>query len=416
MPMAASARALAPARPLRVAHITGQSGPHFANGVSRAIYHLIGSERAFGHDVVAVSDQEETTSDVVASGRGSAVDRPSAGRHIDQSARPGYVPLEVRLIPRLRKGFDTLVRRLTEFRPSIVHLHSIHVYQNVSLGRYLRHVGVPYCVTVHGGLFGRRHGRLKKAAFWWLCERAYLNGALFVHALSTDEATDLKACGVTAPIVVAPNGIDLDALPRAVDSDALFTLVPALIGHRIFLFMGRLDPVQKGLDLLIEAFARADQADARLVLLGPDWKNGRAKLQEMVNRLGLGSKVVFLEPANPQRCADLVAGADVFVHASRWEGVSLSVLEAAAWGKASLLTRAADPIGALGAGGGALTVEATVDGLADGIRALSQVEREELTAMGRRAESVVSRTFRWSGAAKTLLDAYRPADSAVTRG
>jgi glycosyltransferase involved in cell wall biosynthesis len=261
-------------------------------------------------------------------------------------------------------------------------------------------------VTVHGGFFGRRYGRLKKTAFWWLYERRYLNDALFVHALTTDEAEDLAACGVRSRIVVAPNGIDVDTLAYPSNPRALFGIAPELIGQRVFMFMGRLYPEQKGLDLLVQAFARANVANARLVLLGPDWKNGRATLQRMVRSLGIESRVVFLEAASPERCADLVAGADVFVHPSRWEGVSLAVLEAAAWKKACLLSRPADPMGALQAGGGALIVDLTPESLAAGIRALSQADPAELRGMGDRARAVVTSRFRWSYAAKALVEAY----------
>ena len=44
---------------------------------------------------------------------------------------------------------------------------------------------------------------------------------------------------------------------------------PWLRGRQVFMFIGRLDPWQKGLDLLIEAFARAALRDAAaLVLVG----------------------------------------------------------------------------------------------------------------------------------------------------
>jgi hypothetical protein len=69
-------------------------------------------------------------------------------------------------------------------------------------------------------------------------------------------------------------------------------------------------------------------------------------------------------------------------------------------------------MGALGAGGGALVVEATSESLAQGIRALAHADRAELTAMGR-AGAIVAETFRWSRAATTLLEAYRRPDGAA---
>jgi glycosyltransferase involved in cell wall biosynthesis len=102
-----------------------------------------------------------------------------------------------------------------------------------------------------------------------------------------------------------------------------------------------------------------------------------------------------------------MAGADVFVHPSRWEGVSQSVLEAAAWERPCLLTRAADPAGALGRGGAVVVVQVTREGLAGGIRTHATMDRARLVTMGRLARRVVERGFNWPTTAQRVVDAYR---------
>jgi glycosyltransferase involved in cell wall biosynthesis len=288
-------------------------------------------------------------------------------------------------------------------------LHSIHVPENITLARHLRKAGVPYCVTIHGGLsrVAQQRSRARKAALWWLGERQYLDNALFIHALTCEEASDIGAYGVKAPTVIAPNGINASSLPRPADPGALFARVPELAGHRVFMFMGRAAPVQKGLDLLLQGLALANLPDCRLVILGPDWRDGRAFLQCLTEQLGLRAQVTFLDGECPQRCADLMAGADVFVHPSRWEGMSLAVLEAAVWAKPGLLTPAADPNGALGREGGAMVVEATAEAIAAGLRAMAALDRDTLLTMGQRAHHLAVSQFSWNRTASTLLEAYR---------
>jgi glycosyltransferase involved in cell wall biosynthesis len=377
-------------RSLRVVHLAGGSGPDASNGVGRAVYHLATAQRALGHDVSIVSERAE---------------------HVDVQQRIEPSPLlavRTRLARRTRHAAPTLVRELLDQRPDIIHLHSIHVLENVSISRYLRTAGVPYCVTIHGGLSGnaQQRGRVKKAALWWLGEGRYLDNALFIHALTCDEAKDIAAYGVKAPTVVAPNGIDAAALPRPVDPTALFTRAPQLAGHRVFMFMGRVAPVQKGLDVLIQGFAEANHPNARLVILGPDWRGSRVSLECQVERLGLGTRVVFLDGETPQRCADLIAGADVFVHTSRWEGMSLAVLEAAVWEKPSLLTRAADPNGAMEQADAAVIVDLTPESIADGLRRMAALDDDALLAMGRRARCTATTQFTWNRAATALIAAY----------
>ena len=81
-------------------------------------------------------------------------------------------------------------------------------------------------------------------------------------------------------------------------------------------------------------------------------------LEALAGRLGVSQQVVFTGPAFGEDRANLFAAADVFVHPSRWEGVSLSVLAAAAAGKPCLITREADPLGQLERAEAAIVVDA----------------------------------------------------------
>ena len=78
--------------------------------------------------------------------------------------------------------------------------------------------------------------------------------------------------------------------------------------------------------------------------------------------------MIFAGQAFGEDRSNLFAGADVFVHPSRWEGLSLSVLAAAAAGKPCLITRDADPLGELERAQAAILVDANVESIADGLR------------------------------------------------
>ena len=62
---------------------------------------------------------------------------------------------------------QSLAEDVLAWQPDIVHFHSVHIPQNVALAAHLGRAGIPYCVTVHGGLFraALRRGRLKKTLF-----------------------------------------------------------------------------------------------------------------------------------------------------------------------------------------------------------------------------------------------------------
>jgi glycosyltransferase involved in cell wall biosynthesis len=266
-------------------------------------------------------------------------------------------------------------------------------------------------VTVHGGLFrdALRRGRLKKTVFHLLFERQYMKRARFIHALSPREAEVIRRRGGHGSVVVLPNGLPPGTDVRATRPDALYASCPSLRNRMVFMFIGRLDSWQKGLDLLIEAFAHADLRDAGLVLVGPDCRGSRRTLEMLAARLGVSTQVVLTGPAFGVDRANLFATADVFVHPSRWEGLSLSVLAAAAAGKACLITRDADPLGELERADAAIVVDATVASIAAGLRHAATLSARERQAMGQHARRVAEAQFTWPSIADKLADIYRSA-------
>jgi len=97
-------------------------------------------------------------------------------------------------------------------------------------------------------------------------------------------------------------------------------------GFRHYVGIGRLAP-QKNWPLLLEAFARLDQPDARLTILGEGAE--RPRLERLAARLGITDRLAL--PGHGA-AAPVLAAADVFVLPSDFEGVPAVVIEALAAG------------------------------------------------------------------------------------
>ena len=113
--------------------------------------------------------------------------------------------------------------------------------------------------------------------------------------------------------------------------EGAFTTAPR--DRRDIVYLGRLEIAQKGLDLLLEAYARAVAAtdlDQRLVLGGdgPD----RARLEARAAELGIGSRVVFAGRVPAAERFDWLAGADFVAMPSRFESFGMVAAEALAVG------------------------------------------------------------------------------------
>lgn len=125
------------------------------------------------------------------------------------------------------------------------------------------------------------------------------------------------------PATVIPNIIDLETFYPSPDSpnESVFTLV----------ITRNLEPIY-GLDTAIRALALAREAIPAIQLKiagsGPQGE----ELQRLVDRLGLGSAVVFLGRLERQQIVELYHGAHAMLNPSRVDNMPNSVLEALACG------------------------------------------------------------------------------------
>ncbi len=146
-----------------------------------------------------------------------------------------------------------------------------------------------------------------------------------VAAVSDAVARQLKEAGIAEnKIYTIANGIDIDRFTGA--EPAWFGPSSSQPGKTIGM-VARLD-LQKGFEYLLEAFAGIinSHPDTRLVIVGegPD----EPAIASMVDRLNLGSKVVFAGQRGDM--ANVYAACYIFVLPSLNEGLPMTVLEAMA--------------------------------------------------------------------------------------
>ena len=95
------------------------------------------------------------------------------------------------------------------------------------------------------------------------------------------------------------------------------------------LYLGRLDP-EKRVDVLVEAMARARDPGLRLLLVGRGVQEGR--LHALRRRLGLVSRVHFLDFVSDAALPGVFGAADIFAMPSEAELQSIATLQALAVG------------------------------------------------------------------------------------
>jgi glycosyltransferase involved in cell wall biosynthesis len=222
-----------------------------------------------------------------------------------------------------------------------------------------------------------------------------LSSAAGIFAISRQTADDLREQLHFPPpeVHVVPPGVEIPPDDPVVPANGPY-----------FLYVGSADR-HKNLEVLVEAFARADALPERLVLVGPWHQPNVAMLAEMLDQHpGLAARVSFEGFKPDAELRRLIRGATAVVLPSRWEGFGLPAAEALAAGgvvihsKIAVLTEVS--------GDAALTFDpASSEELAG---ALQRVSREPgLRARLRELGLNRARSLTWTPALETTLRVYQ---------
>lgn len=281
----------------------------------------------------------------------------------------------------------------------ILHAHGLWDLSNLYAGSAAASAGRTLVVSPRGMLSpaALRLSKWRKRLMWTLAQKATLRGAALLHATGEDEYRDIRAAGLTAPVAVIPNGLDVPELPPRADA--------APGAPRRLLFLGRVSPV-KGLDILLRAWkvVQAEAPDWELSVVGPDDRGHLAELRRL--SAGLGAQRVRFEPA--VYGADktrLLREAELFVLPSRSENFGMAVAEALAHGLPAVVSRGA-PWSGLEAEGCGWWVEPSPEALAGCLRKAVRESPAALAARGARGRSWMLRDFGWRDIGRRMLSAY----------
>lgn len=232
------------------------------------------------------------------------------------------------------RGLQRLTGFLARSSYTLVHTHTTKPGIVGTLAA--RRAGVPAIMhTVHLFPFHEETTRLTTAAYMG-AERLAARWCDSIVTVSEHQREWALRARIGKPdqIIAIPNGVPTErAQSRRQPAEIRAEL--DLGDGFMMLSTGRLAE-QKGLEHLIRAAAllRDELPDARVVLAGDGPL--RAQLSRLASDLGLDEMVRFI--GHRSDVGDLLTAADLVVLPSLWEGLSISLLEAMAAGKAVVTT------------------------------------------------------------------------------
>ena len=320
----------------------------------------------------------------------------------DQSA--GFTPL-LPAQSSVRPLTGTEAEALDSFgKTDVLHDNGIWLPHNHRLAVLAERRGIPRVVSTRGMLepWALSHKRLRKSLAWWLYQRRDLKHARCHHTTAEAEARNVQHLGLGVPIVAVPNGVDVpEERPGVVGSEAEKAVRS---GRRTALFLGRIYPV-KGLPMLVEAWARVRPEGWLLRIAGPDEAGHQKQVEKAVTAAGLGQVVSFTGPLGHEMKKSAFFEAELFVLPTHSESFGIVVAEALAHGLPVLTTTGA-PWSILPESGCGWWVDATVDGIAEGLRQATALDPKTLRSMGAKGRALVIAEFGWKRVADLMLSTY----------
>lgn len=223
--------------------------------------------------------------------------------------------------------FSAFLKELPDY--DVYHCHGVWRLTCHWVSRLSSKRGRKYVVNPRGDLEISRINynkwkRLKKLLAWYLYAKKDVQSAACVIATSKQEANSIRKMGVTAPIAIIPNGMDLSEFNGVCRDENL-------CGKRTVLFLSRVNPI-KGLELLLEAWSKlpSDLTDSwELHIVGnSDPIDYKKKIADIISREKISSSVKMFEAMVGKEKINKYLSSDLFILPSYSENFGNVVAEA----------------------------------------------------------------------------------------
>lgn len=218
----------------------------------------------------------------------------------------------------LVRGLFRAMSVIKRWKPDVAHTHLVHAGL---IGRIAaRLMRVPAVMSTQHNAF-----HPKENTFLYILERKTWFLADCMIGISAATCDYLRSKGYKGEIACIRTGVNIEDLRERSNA------TPTDVEKPYILSVGHLRDQHKGHDILISAFATLLQKPKTLGLVIVGDGDEEKSLKTLAQDLGVEKAVRFLGPRND--VPSLIRCCEVFVLASRWEGLGLAALEAMALGK-----------------------------------------------------------------------------------
>lgn len=279
----------------------------------------------------------------------------------------------------------------------IYHAQGIWQYPTYAMVDVAKSRNRPYLITPRGMLYPQDIAKsstiFKKLSLKWRLLRD-LNQAACVHVTCKDEMLHCRNLGVTAPIAVIPNPIEIKTYDST-KKDNIFRLG----------YLGRISP-RKNVQALIYAWAdlKLDTSKSELLIIGGGDDVYEKFLRDEVKRLKL-TNVRFTGFVSGQVKEDALSSLSVLAMPSEFENLGNVILEGLVRGIPCIATQGA-PWEELNSRHCGWWVEYSQHTITHAVELASKTSEEELKQMGANGRKLMEECYSIESVATRMKDLY----------
>lgn len=279
----------------------------------------------------------------------------------------------------------------------IYHAQGVWQYPTYAIVDVARKLGKPYLITPRGMLYPQDIAKastgFKKLSLRWRLLRD-LNKAACIQVTCVDEMNHCRNLGVTSPIAVIPNPVEIKDYPFRKE-DKVFRLG----------YLGRISP-RKNVQGLIYAFAelKKESKDAELLIIGGGDKDYESFLEAEVKRLDL-KNVRFAGFLSGEEKDRAIASCSVLAMPSEFENLGNVILEGLVRRIPCIATHGS-PWSELNSHHCGWWVEYNQEAITSAVQKAINTSPEELQAMGERGYQLMVNDYSVTSIAKNMKALY----------
>jgi len=292
--------------------ILGKANPEKMNGVNKVVYNIATKQAENNQDVEVWGISENTEINYP--------ERNFRTKIFKRGKNLFFIPEDLK------------TEIINSSASNVYHIHGGWIPVFWSLSKFLRKHKFIYIITPHGAYnaVAMHKSILIKKIYLELFEKTVIRNASKIHCIGESELEGLQSIAPKKKGILIPYGF------TRLKHNSVFSTQKE---NLIFGFVGRLDIYTKGLDLLVESFAEFSKADPDSTLWIVGDSNEKDLLHQKIKLLGIENKTVLFGSRFGEEKNELIKKMDVFVHPSRNEGLPVSVIEAANFGRPCIVTK-----------------------------------------------------------------------------